>query len=168
MPIISIAAPNPFVDGRQSQRALVIRQGVERYFCESGHALLAELPLDNGRRADVVALCPKGRVIIIEIKSSIADLKADSKWPDYRAWCDRLYFATLADVPTEIFPQEAGLLIADCYGAHPVREDEPQPMTAACRRKLHLRFARASAMRLARCCEHAGLSGNDFADSEDV
>lgn len=164
MPIVEFAANNPFVDGRQSDRALSIRRGVERYLMEAGHAVLPELSLDGGRRADLVALCPKGRVTIVEVKSSEADLRADSKWPDYIAWCDRFYFATLPDVPGAIFPEEFGLLVADSYGAHPIRETPEHPIPPARRKKLHLRFARAGAQRLAQCCEHAGLNGLDFVE----
>lgn len=166
MPIVALHEDNPFVDGRQSDRALDIRAGVERYFDEQGWATLAELSLESGRRADVVAISPKGDVTIVEIKSSIADLRADSKWPDYRADCDTLIFATLADVPADIFPQEAGLMICDTYGADVVRAAPEHRMTPARRKKLHLRFARASAFRLARCCAHAGVAGDAFNEAD--
>ena len=128
---------------------------------------LPELAFENGRRADVVALCPKGRITIVEVKSSIADFRADTKWPDYRHWCDALLFATLADVPVDIFPDDAGLLIADAYGAHELRPAPEHPLPAARRRKVHVRFARASALRLARCCDHAGYAPTDFSDADE-
>ncbi len=157
MPVISLDENDPFTDGRQSERALQIRLGVERHFRHLNWVFLAEFTLATGRRADLLALSPKGDICIVEIKSSIADLKADSKWPEYRDYCDHLLFATLPDVPADIFPVEAGLIIADAYGAEIVRPAEEHRLAAARRRKLHLEFARASARRLERLCAHAGV-----------
>ncbi|MEN0040469.1 MAG: MmcB family DNA repair protein [Pseudomonadota bacterium] len=162
MPIVSLAASNPFVDGRQSNRALAVRAGIERYFEQQGHATLPELTLPGGRRADIVALCPKGRVTIVEIKSSLADLRADQKWRDYTDWCDELLFATLPDVPREEFPRETGLMLADTYGAEIIRSPSAHKLGPAKRKTVHLAFARASAMRLARCCAHAGVDSSGF------
>lgn len=167
MPIVSVAKNDPFIDGRQSPRALTVRVGVERYLCDLGWTTIPEMTLKTGRRADLVALSPKGQVLIVEVKSSLADLRADNKWPDYFDFCDELYFATLADVPQEEFPEEAGLLIADNYGAHIVREANSQKLSAIRRKDVHLRFARTSALRLARCCAHVGMRAEEFADAED-
>ena len=82
-----------------------------------GRCVVSELPLPSGRRADLVALDPGGELWIVEIKSSIADFRADQKWQDYRAHCDRLFFATTIDVPCEIFPPDTGLIVADAFGA---------------------------------------------------
>ncbi len=76
---------------------------------------LTELPLASGRRADVVALAADGTIVIVEIKSSLADFRADQKWPDYRAHCDRLYFAISDNLAPEIMPAEAGLIVADSF-----------------------------------------------------
>lgn len=162
MPIISLDSANPFVDGRQSQRALEVRTGVERYFSEAGWATLPELTLPTGRRADLFALSGKGEICIIEIKSSVADLKADNKWPEYRDYCDQLVFATLSDVPAEIFPPDAGFMVADAHGAELLRPPPVQKLPAPRRKVLHLSFARAGAQRLARCCAHAGLDSTLF------
>lgn len=167
MPIISLVADNPFVDGRQSNRALEVRSGVERYMAELGAATLPELSFENGRRADLVGLCPKGKITIIEVKSSIADFNADNKWPGYRDWCDRLYFATLPDVPAEIFPEDAGLIIADRHEAHVLREPPEHPLKPHMRKKVQLRFARASALRLSMCCAHAGYSGDELLNADE-
>lgn len=166
MPVISVTNENPFEDGRQSERALMIRSGVERYFRRLGWVTLPELTLDNGRRADLVALSAKGDLQIVEIKSSVADLKADSKWPDYRDWCDELYFATLSDVPAEIFPADAGFIVADAYGAEPVRDAPEHRLAAARRKKMHLAFARACASRLERLCAHAGVDASTLVDDD--
>lgn len=167
MPIITPVIDNPFQDGRQSERALAVRVGVERYFAEMSWATLPELTLKSGRRADIVALSPKGDIIIVEIKSSVEDLRADTKWPDYRPFCDNLWFATLPDVPADIFPIDAGFMIADAYGAELKREGEGERLSPAARKALHLRFARASALRLARCCAHAGIAAAEFQNADD-
>ncbi len=164
MPIVSLVTDNPFTDGRQSDRALEIRYGVERYLSELGIATLPELSFDNGRRADLVGICPKGKITIIEVKSSIADFRADAKWPEYREWCDWLYFATLPDVPASIFPADTGLIVADRHEAHILRQAPEHPLKPHQRKKAHLRFARASAMRLRQCCIHAGYSGDELLD----
>src|SRR5690606_24740748 len=99
----------PPVDGRQSQTALMVARGVGRFLRARGFAVVAELPLATGRRADIVGLGSGGDVWIVEIKSSIEDFRVDQKWPDYRCSCDRLFFASHAGVPMDIFPDDAGL-----------------------------------------------------------
>lgn len=136
------------VDGRQSERALEIARGLRRHLAALGYASLPEVPLRSGRRADIVALGRKGDIWIVEIKSSVADFRADSKWPDYRLHCDRLFFATLPDVPEEIFPPEAGLIIADAFGGEMRRAAPDHPLPAATRREMLIRCARAAASRL--------------------
>ena len=148
MPIVSPLSANPLVDGRQSERALTVRRGVQRLFIELGHAVLPELALACGRRADLIALTPGGEFWIVEIKSSVEDLRADRKWPDYRAHCDRLFFATHPHVPPEIFPDSCGFILSDGYGAEILREAPEHKLASATRKALMLRFARAGAARL--------------------
>ena len=90
--------------------------------------MLAEVPLANGRRADLVALGPNGSLLIIEIKSSVTDFRSDRKWQDYRAFCDRLYFAVAADFPTGLIPEDCGLIVADSFGASVLREGAETPL----------------------------------------
>jgi hypothetical protein len=97
-----LPAPVP-LDGRQSPAALAIARGTARYLHALGYGVVSELPLPSGRRADLVALGSGGEILIVEIKSSVADFRADQKWIDYRLHCDRLFFATSLDVPREIF-----------------------------------------------------------------
>jgi len=139
---------DPLEDGRQSERALVVRRGLGRLVRNLGYAMAVELTLASGRRADAVALGPKGEIWIVEIKSSLEDLKADSKWPDYRAHCDRLYFATHAEVPLDAFPEEAGLILCDRYGGEILRPAPEHKLAGAARKAMTLRFARAAAGRL--------------------
>ena len=140
--------PSMILDGRQSQTALKIARGLRRHLRELGYSTVAELPLRSGRRADVVAIGPRSEIWIIEIKSSIEDLRVDVKWPEYRLHCDRLFFATVAEVPEAIFPADAGLIIADGFGALVVREAPAHPLAPATRKEVMARVARFAADRL--------------------
>jgi hypothetical protein len=144
------------VDGRQSQTALAVACGTARLLHTHGRCVVSELPLPSGRRADLVALGPSGEIWIIEIKSSIADFRADQKWHDYRAHCDRLFFATTIDVPCEIFPPDTGLIVADAFGAEFKCEAPEHRLSAATRKSMMLLFARAAAIRLQSLADPTG------------
>lgn len=135
-------------DGRQSDRAGAIRRGAARYYAQAGDACLFEASLANGRRADIVTVSREGLITIVEVKSSLADLRADTKWPDYIDYCDRFLFATAPDVPQDAFPHTEGLMIADAFGAHIVREPRVIKLHAARRKALTLRLARHAIGRL--------------------
>ena len=141
------------LDGRQSEAALAICRGVRRLLRARGFATVTELPLTSGRRADVVGFNGDGALVIVEIKSSVADFRADHKWRDYFAHCDRLYFAVDADMPPEIMPEEAGLIVADSYGGEILREPPARVIPPAARRAVLLRFALAAADRLHRLAD---------------
>ncbi|ADZ72674.1 MmcB family DNA repair protein [Polymorphum gilvum] len=143
-----IALDDPLTDGRQSETALKVWRGAARLLRSLDFACLSEVVLASGRRADLLALGPRHELVIVEVKSSVADLRADSKWPDYRLHCDRLYFATHPGVPAEIFPDDAGLILADGFGAEILRDAPEHRLTAATRKALTLRFARHAALRL--------------------
>ena len=157
MPIISPIPFNPLHDGRQSERAMVVRRGVQRLLAEMGAVVIPEISLSTGRRADLVALTRKGDIWIIEVKSSIEDFRVDRKWPEYRLHSDRFFFATHPAVPAGIFPQECGFILSDGYGAEIMRDAPEHRMTAATRKALMLRIARAGAARLT-AAEIAGVS----------
>ncbi len=158
MPIVSpFKHPNPLVDGRQSERAMLVRRGVQRLFLEMGATLIPELSLVSGRRADLVALMRNGDIWIIEVKSSVEDFRVDRKWPEYRLFSDRFFFATHPEVPAEIFPEECGFILSDGYGAEVLREAPEHRLAAATRKALMLRIARAGAARLL-AAELAGVS----------
>ena len=125
MSFSSLAQSLP-VDGRQSPTALKIARGTTRLLHSLGLTVVSELALASGRRADLVALGGSGEIWIVEIKSSVADFRADHKWIDYRLHCDRLFFATTLEVPCEIFPQDTGLIVADAFGASIVCEAPEQ------------------------------------------
>ncbi len=140
-------APLP-QDGRQSDMALAICRGTRRLLRNLKFSTLTELPLASGRRADIVALAGDATIVIVEIKSSIADFRADAKWQDYRAHCDRLYFAIPDAVPAAIMPEDAGLIVADAFGAAILCEAPEHRLAPATRRALLMRFAHAAAHRL--------------------
>lgn len=147
---MTVAPPETLLapDGRQSPTALRIARGMRRHLYALGFSSVAELPLRSGRRADLVAINARSEVWIVEIKSSVEDLRADGKWPDYRMHCDRLFFATAPEVPEGIFPPEAGLWVADGFGAALLREAPLHPLPGATRKELLARFARHAADRL--------------------
>jgi hypothetical protein len=164
MPIVDFAPSNPLVDGRQSERALMIRRGVTRMFQESGMVLIAELPLASGRRADLIGMDARGRFTIVEIKSSVEDFRTDGKWPDYLFHCDAFFFATHAGVPRDIFPPDQGLIVADHYGGEILRDSVAGSLAGATRKALTLRFARAAAARLERVLSHCEAAGESLPD----
>ena len=148
MPLVTPYVQNPLEDGRQSVRALNVRRGVQILLSELGLVHVPEMTLANGRRADLVALGGDGAIWIIEIKSSLEDLRADHKWPDYRQFCDRLFFATLADVAQAPFPPDCGFIVADGHGGAILREAPEHRLAPARRKAMTLRFARFAANRL--------------------
>ena len=156
MPIVSPIPLNPLADGRQSERAMVIRRGVQRLLTQMGAAVLPEMSLATGRRADLVALARNGDIWIVEIKSSVQDFRVDHKWHEYRLFCDRFFFATHPDVPAHIFPEECGFMLSDGYGAEILRDAPEHRLPPATRRALLLRIARSGAARLT-AAEMAGV-----------
>ncbi|HEY4140865.1 MAG TPA: MmcB family DNA repair protein [Pseudolabrys sp.] len=160
---MSFAAKKPLelpVDGRQSETALAVARGTARLLHAHGFSVVSELPLPSGRRADLVALDAAGTIWIVEIKSSVADFRADQKWQDYRAHCDRLFFATSLEVPCEIFPPDTGLIAADAFGAEFKCDAPEHKMAAATRKSMMLIFARAAAMRLQSLVDPTGPYGD--------
>ena len=148
---------DPFVS--QPSAALLAR-GVCRALDQFGYASLTEFPLANGQRADILALGRTGDLVIVEIKSSVADFRADRKWAGYRDFADRLYFAVPSDFPALLIPEECGLIVADPFGAALLRHGPAIPLAGARRRALTLRTA---ASRLRRQLDpQAGLSGEGF------
>jgi hypothetical protein len=147
------------IDGRQSETALAIARGTARLLHAHGFSVVSELALASGRRADLVALAAGGEIWIVEIKSSIADFRADQKWMDYRAHCDRLFFATTPAVPAEIFPKDTGLIVADAFGASVVCAAPEHRLSAATRKSMMLVFARAAALRLQALADPNGPYG---------
>jgi len=128
-----------------------LARGVTRMLFDHGLASILEVPLSNGRRADVMALAPGGEIWIVETKSCLEDFAVDQKWPDYREYCDYFFFAVTEAFPCERLPEDAGLIVADQFGGAILRESPRRPLAGARRKAVTLLFARLAAMRLANC-----------------
>jgi hypothetical protein len=131
-----------------------VARGVSRLLFHADHMALCEVPIGNGRRADIMAIDARGGIVIVEIKVSRADLLGDAKWPDYLDYCDRYYWAVppgfdLSPFEAETLrPEVAGLIVADRYAATILREAASRPLSAARRKAETLRFARRAARRI--------------------
>ncbi len=136
------------ISAEDLQTAQAVARGVCRLLGELGQASLTEFILGTGRRVDVIGLTGNGRITVVEIKSSLADFRADQKWPEYLEFCDRFYFAVPQDFPQEFLPGDQGLMVADAYGAAILRPSVELSMAGARRRSLILRFAQTAAARL--------------------
>jgi len=145
-----MAEDDPLIihDGRQSETAAAVARGAGRLLRQANYVPISEFVLPTGRRVDLIALDPSGSVLIVEVKSSVADFRADQKWTDYLEFCDLMYFAIPPEVPQELIPQATGLILADAWGAAFLRHPERAPLTAARRKAITLQFARAAAQRL--------------------
>jgi hypothetical protein len=126
-----------------------VTRGAYRLLTALGYAPLAEVTLPNGRRADLMALGPKGEIFIVEVKSGIEDFRVDLKWPEYRPYCDAFAFAVSPEFPREILPDGPGLIVADNFGGAILRDAPVEPLAGARRKALTLAFARLAALRAA-------------------
>ncbi len=135
-------------DGRQSDTALMVQRGTGRLLRAAGFAILPEFTLTTGRRADIIGVNDAGQIWIVEIKSSVGDFRCDTKWPEYRDYCDRLFFAIPTSLDPAIMPDDAGLIIADSWGADIIRHPEALALHTSRRKAVTLAFARAAALRL--------------------
>jgi len=141
-------APDPPKDDiAAAELTIETTRGVGRYLVNLGYAVLTEFTLANNRRADVIGLADNGHFVIVEVKVSVADLRGDTKWPEYEDFCDQLYFAVPPGFPNELVPESTGLIIADSWGAEAIREAPDTGLHASRRKALTLRFARAAAQR---------------------
>ena len=133
--------------------AAEVARGVTRLFCRQDLFAICEVPLPNGRRADMMAIDSKGGLTIVEIKVAKADLLGDGKWTDYLGYCDRFFWAVPPNLASicegeRFLPSEAGLIVADRYDAVKIREAAHRPLASARRKAEILRFARRAARRL--------------------
>ena len=126
---------------------LSVTRGAARLMADMGYAPLLEVGLPNGRRADVMALGPRGDIVICEVKSGIEDYRVDRKWGEYGPYCDAFYFAVAPEFPAGVLPDEPGLIVADGFGGAVVREAISIPLAPARRKALTLAFARLAATR---------------------
>jgi hypothetical protein len=139
-------------------RTLAVTRAAMRFCILRGWAPVEQVPLPDGRRADVLALLPSGDFAILEVKSCARDFLTDAKWQDYRAWCDRLYFAVDLDFPQALLPDDVGLLAAEDREAALLREAPEHRLAPARRRALLHRIASLAAGRLAMLSDPAGAA----------
>ena len=124
-----------------------VTRGAARLLVDLGYAPLAEVTLPNGRRADLMAVSPRGELAIIEVKSGLEDYRVDRKWHEYLPFCDRFAFAVAPEFPQHILPEEPGLIVCDGFGGAVLREAPATPLAPARRKALTIAFARLAAMR---------------------
>jgi len=132
------------------QPGQILARGVTRHLQSYGFVSLQEFSPTRGLRADVMALGPRGEFWLVECKSSRVDFQTDRKWLGYLDWCDRYFWAVDDLFPTELLPEDSGLIIADGFDAEIIRDGEVRRLAAARRKALMLRFATAAARRLQR------------------
>jgi len=142
----------------QSAATETVCRGVCRMLNQMGYGTLTEFRLTVPRRVDVIGLNDGGEFVIVEIKSSIEDYRADRKWQDYLPYCDMFYFAVPAGFPNHVLPNDTGLIVADGFGAAVRRPSPVYAVNAARRRRQLHRFAMAASTRLQRLCD-PGIEG---------
>jgi hypothetical protein len=143
------AVPSPEREACGPITAAVTR-GARRFLAIEGLATFCEVTLANGRRADIVGLAENGGIVIVEVKSSLADFRADGKWEEYREYCDALYFAVPPSFPRTVIAKSCGLIVGDAYEATKLREAEPHPLAAPKRKAMIQRLAMLGGRRLHR------------------
>jgi len=151
---------SPITDLPTFQPGQLLARGVCRQLRAMNFVCVEELVPTRGLRVDVMALGPKGEIWVIECKSSRADFQSDHKWQGYQEWCDRFFWAVDGDFPTEILPDETGLILADAYNAEVVRMAPEEKLAPARRTAMVRHFARTAARRLQTLRDpEAALSG---------
>ncbi len=126
----------------------MLARGVTRVLGDYGLATVLEVPLANGRRADVMGLTAQGQIWIVETKSCVDDFAVDAKWPDYIDYCDRFFFGVSEEFPRDLIPEDVGLIVADGFGGAILRDSPLKPLAGARRKAVTLLFARLAASRL--------------------
>ena len=125
-----------------------VTRGVSRFLRSLDRSALTEVVLASSRRADILSIGPKGDIWIIETKSSVQDFKSDTKWSEYRLYCDQFFFASDSTVPQSVFPEDTGFILGDSYGADIVRPAPLHALAPARRKELLIRVARMASNRL--------------------
>ena len=139
-------------DGESQGRGAMterLARGAARHLAALGAGVVTEFRLPSGRRLDLMALLPDGRLWGIEVKSGLDDFLADRKWPDYLGWCDALYFCVDPAFPLALLPEQAGVMSADSFDAHVLREAPARSLHPARRTAMSLRFGLVAGRRLA-------------------
>ena len=135
------------VEVTRPQTTMTVTRGAARLMMAMGYAPLLEVGLPNGRRADIMAISPRGRLAICEVKSGLEDYRADRKWGEYLPFCDLFYFAVAPEFPRQILPEGPGLIVADAFDGAVILEAPETPLAPARRKALTVAFARLAALR---------------------
>jgi hypothetical protein len=143
--------------GLRPEATRLVLRGAARLMRSFGAAVVSEMTFASGRRGDLVCLSPSGEIAVVEVKSGLEDFRADAKWPDYRLYCDRFYFAVGLDFPRERLPEDVGLIVADGFGGNLLREAPHHPLAPARRKAVTIAFARLAAERLIGLTDPHGL-----------
>lgn len=152
--MLAQSLPDPLRSNGNACCAADLVRGVTRMLLRHDLVTMAEVPLDGGRRADLMAIDGRGGIVIVEIKISRGDLLGDSKWTDYLAHCDRYFWAVPSGFDVSplngaaFLPDRTGIIVADRYDAVILREAHSTPLPAATRKRCTLAFARRAGRRL--------------------
>ncbi len=153
MPLSAVTAERRRRFDNSSPFTRSLTRGVCRMLTEEGYGPITEFRLPNRRRVDVIGLGSGSEFLIVEVKSSVADFRADAKWHEYLPYCDRFYFAVPENFPVHLLPEECGFMVADSYGAAIRREAPEHPISTLRRRRQLLRFALTASERLQRATD---------------
>jgi hypothetical protein len=135
------------------REAQAVARGICRLFGRNDIWCLSEMPLRNGRRADLMGIDARGHVVIVEIKVARADLLGDAKWTDYLEHCDRFYWGLAPHLDRSVLetpaflPERCGVIVGDGYDAEILRPAASHPLAAARRKAEVERLARAALRR---------------------
>lgn len=146
-PLSSPSRPDTEPAASRPKVTAAVTRGAVRVFRGLGYVALAEVTLPNARRADLMAISPRGELFIAEVKSSVEDFRVDRKWRDYLDFCDRFAFAVAPEFPQHVLPEEPGLLVCDGFGGALIREAPLSPLSGGRRKALTIAFARLAALR---------------------
>lgn len=153
-PAAPLPAPFPLAPGDPvALRSRAVCRGISRLFARNDIWALTEMPLRNGRRADLMGIDAKGKIVIVEVKTARSDLLGDGKWPDYLEFCDRFYWGLPPELDRKILesadyrPDFCGVIVADEYDAEIVRPAPSHPLASARRRVEVERLARTALRR---------------------
>lgn len=126
----------------------IYTRGLLRAMHAQGWAAISEVTLATGRRVDAMAIDAKGEITVVEVKSSVLDFQSDSKWHEYRDFCDRFFFAVPVEFPQDLLPPDSGLFVVDPYGGALIREAPVHKLSAARRKALLITFGSLASRRL--------------------
>jgi hypothetical protein len=122
----------------RAQTAEALKKAVSFMFFKYGYSMTTELGILKWgrRRADVIGNKIGGDLVLIEVKSSVADFRTDNKWTEYLPYADRVYLAFTKEVARKIhdnpelkarIPKRVGVLVLGSDGymktAKPARRE---------------------------------------------